>query len=673
MRTQTRKPFSSTCLAGDQPVPLTPNPESLPTAGIIGRPAVDVPEIREITIPIARESVRRTKLDPSLVVTAGPISALAVEPEPRLLVRVRAVIAYDEGTTPPLTIAQARERVAALVENANKDMEGTGVRLVFFPRADIEFREDTKLRRDADLGAGFAKLPTLSEAEGQKLIDAAGQATFLHRNAVAAEKPNRMLWLFSRGNRFEKKTNAKGQFVSWNHIDDRGGSFSGGGNNFVALHEAIISTLQIATGDASRAVHETGHYMNLAHTHREPWHDEGFFVTADQMKTLSFAERFALWKKGVEGELAKKLRAGATAQSAAAFYDSDRGNVLDTPADPGAGIIALANAAAGNGSDAWGPVESVKLSVTGIKGAIELKPLRDNPMSYFLDDGTAALMRFTPGQAKVIRDTLTNQRRPLVAAQLGDTATPDLRVCAVWSPNAKAQRVTWGNSLAGHQAEHNKMRSQGMALAQVQAYTRNGAVQYDGIWNPGTQTQAVALGWLDSDVKADQGKRALLGLRPVRVQGYQHLDHGIRYNVIYEKGSGSSQILLGVTQDVLFDEYEKAKKKGMRMVSLNSHVENGQARYSSVFRTSNIAQSWVSGWTLADIVKRYDDEWKAGFKIREISVVKLSAGHRWTALFEPDPAGQLVFWAHVRERITEVYDEQWAQDSKLRSMCVVSA
>jgi hypothetical protein len=673
------------CVTPDIPITAAAltsiQPQPLPVAGILGRPVFDGPEISVPTIPIAREPIRVTRLDPKQMVPApAPPAPIQVEPAPMLELRVRAVIAYDNGTTPPVTLAEARERVAALVENANKDFQGSGLRLVFFPRADVELRQDTKLRRDVDLSdEAIAKLEsgTVDEADGALIIAAGAAKVQEHRQAVGDEQPGKMMWLFSPGNRFAKKFDDKGKFVKWEHVHNRGGSYSGLVHNYVALNQAFLNTLANAAADASRAVHETGHYLGLPHTHIEPWHDIESMLNANELK-LQAAQRFALWKERIGAELAKNLRAGATLKAARELYDSDRGaNIFDTPADPSAGMIALANEVAGKGNTAYGPINEVTITVPGIKGSLTLSPMRDNAMSYFLDDKTSAVMRLTPDQARQARFNLTgdSRRRRLVAAQLGDTATPDLRVCAVWSPNAQTQRLTWNRALDEHNSEHNAMAAKGMVLAQVQAYTRKGSVRYDGIWNPGTQKQEVSLGLTDAAVNAEQSARIAKGLRPVRVQGYQHLTDGIRYNVIYDAGSGNSQILIGVTQDVLFDEYAKAKKKEMRMVALSSHVNgHGQARYSSIFRTSkNVTQAWVVDRTLDEIVKEYDKQWKAGLKIREISVVKLSSGHRWSALFEPDAANQLVYWAHVRERIGEVYDEMWAIDFKLRGMCVVSA
>jgi hypothetical protein len=601
----------------------------------------------------------------------------AVEPQPQLELRVRAIYAVDDGVEPAWTLEHVRAALSTLVEAANRDLVGTGLRFVSFVRHDVEIRRDTRLRRDVVLPDDVTAALTsgqIGEAQGNAIIQAAAVAVAEHRNAVAAERPNAMLWIFSRGNRFEAVRDASNNFLRWRYVDDRGGSFSGGEGFFVALHEGFLSSLDWARQDASRAAHEVGHYLSLWHTHREPFHDLGHVVPPDVLDDPAPA-RLAAWQRAIAAWLDQQLPQGTSPGQAQATYDVDRGNgVLDTPPDPGAGIMALANEAAGHGPNELGPVATVTLDVPGVTGPVTLTPLRDNPMGYYLRE-TPDAMHFTPGQVNVMRNFLTNShRRPLVAAQLGDTSTPDLRVCAVWSPSAAGQRLTWGWTLEGHAAEHERLRKDGFDLADQQAYTRNGSVFYDGIWDPGTRHQEVIWGWLDEHVHADVAARAARGMLPVSVQGYQHLTHGVRYNAIYEPGSGDARVLLGVTQDELSNAWATWMPKGYRMTCLSSNVDvAGHIRFSTVLRPAGTPQSWVSGWALADIAAEYGRQWEAGCRIRHISVVRIAEGHRWSAVFEPDREGQLVYWAHVRERISEVYDEMWAVDMKLRAMCAVPA
>lgn len=597
-------------------------------------------------------------------------------PEPQVEIRVRSIYPHDEGTTPYWTLQEVQDVTAALVEAANRDLAGTGIRFVCFVRHDVEIRADRALRRDIDVPDGdFNDLisGTIDEIRGQIIIDTAAQAVLMHRNEVAAERPNSMLWLFSSGNAFKAMYDGNGKFLRWEHSDDRGGSFSGGDCDFVALHLQFLTSVAWARADASKAVHECGHYFGLGHTHREPYHDPQTVLA--EVLNAPAAERLSVWRRIASAWLDGALGAPATAVEAERAYDVDYSwGITDTPADPGADILQIANEAAGNGPDALGGIDRISLQVIDVDSPVDLVPLRDNPMSYYLAETTAA-MRFTSDQITRMRSVLLDGgRRPLVAAQLGDTATPDLRICAVWSPNSAAQRLAWGHDLISYRAEHDAMRAAGMVLVGQQAYTNRGSVLFDAVWEPGDRIQEIAWGWLDNDVGADLASRASRGLVPVLVQGYQHLDEGVRYNVVYEPGSDTGRVLLGVRQDELQAEWDRWSPQGYRMSGFSAHVDRqGTAYYSTVFRRTGQRQEWVAGWTLEDVAAEYGRQWNSGMRIRHIAVTKLPNGHRWSAVFEPDAAGQLVYWAHVRERILEIYNETWAIDFKLRAMWVVPA
>jgi hypothetical protein len=609
---------------------------------------------------------------------------LTMDPQPHLELRVRAIYAVDEGVTPSWSLDHIRAAVGAIVEAANRDLEGTGFRLVFFPRHDVEIRNDTSLRRDFVLSDELIALfnsGDVDEEKGIAILDEASKAVANHRNQVANERPNTMLWLFSRGCRFDVVKDASGNFQRWDYVDDREASFSWGDIDFVALHEGFLSSIEGGRQDASRAVHETGHYLGLGHTHRDPCHDFEY-MTGKVPDRLSpdllddpAPDRLAAWKQAVAKWLDEELADGSSPEQAHDKYDADRdGGVKDSPADPGAGIMALANEAAGHGYDEFGPIDSITLDVPNVTGPVTFKPLRDNVMGYYLRE-TPEAMRFTGGQVDVMRNFLINGgRRLLVAAQLGDTATPDLRVCAVWSPKTENQRLTWGWTRDDHLAEHERNRQAGMVMVHQQAYTYKGMVLYDAIWNPGNYHQKILGGWLAQDVYADLPAKAAQGLVPVVVQGYQHLDQGTRYNVIYEPGSGDAKVFLGITQDELDKEYESWKTQGYRMTCLSPHLNSwGGVRYSTVLRPTGKPQSWVAGWTLEDIAEEYGRQWNNNFRLHHISLVRTTYGHRWSAVFEPDNQNQLVYWAHVRERITEVYDEMWGIDFKVRALWVVPA
>ena len=181
-------------------------PDRLPIAGTGGRPELSgegEPAIQLLSI--AKGTVRTVPLDPRLIVPRSVDTVLreipVAEPEPRLELRIRAVYAFDKGSAAPMTIDELRERVSTMVERANLDLAGTGFRFVFFPRHDAELREDSTLRRDVDLSdETIADLESgkINEADGDLLLKSSGTATWQHRNAVAGEQPNKLMWLFSR-------------------------------------------------------------------------------------------------------------------------------------------------------------------------------------------------------------------------------------------------------------------------------------------------------------------------------------------------------------------------------------------------------------------------------------------------------------------------------------------
>ena len=600
------------------------------------------------------------------------------EPEPRMEIRVRAIYAVDEGETPPITEQQGRERVAVMVEEGNRDLVGTGIRLVFFPTADFEFRKKAELRRQfalTDEEIEQFKNSTINEADGDKLRAEAEGRAHEARNKAGAEDPTRMLWLFSRGNNVVKVLDGDGKFTGWEVHDSRSGSFSGIWRRFAMLNAAFLANFPNAHDDASRAIHETGHYLGLPHTHREdpPLHDRDKILTKKE-KEGTPAEQLKAWR----AHAAKWIHGAApnvtTPHKALATYDNDRSaQVFDTPADPGAGIIALANEAAENGDDdALGPVDSISLKVSGVGPAVVMKPQRRNVMGYYLNQSTTDAMHFSGDQIDVMRKILLEdaRRHDLVSAQLGETASPDITICAVWSPSTKSQRFTWNRSGDAHEAEHKKMTEKGFVMVHQQSYTRKGEVRYDGLWNPGTQKQDIAWGWLDTDVQDDQSAKAKAGFRPLRVQGYQHLKEGIRYNVIYQPARGESQVLLGLTKQQLASEWKTAKTK-LNMTCLAAHADkSGNVFYSTVLRPGSKEQDWVANKSIGQIAKEYDTRWQDGWRIRDITVVKTADGPRWSVLFEKENAGQAVWWGHVREWIAEVYSRMWAGDMKLRTFSV---
>ena len=338
------------------------------------------------------------------MIRCAPTFALN-EPQPSMELKIRAIYAYDNHTPPAWSLDHVKACVAAMVAAANRDLVGTGIRLTCLVDSDVELRADRRLRCDYYLSGNEItelRAGTVSEDEGDRIVSAAAASSREHRTNVAAEKPDTLLWLFANGNLVEKTPPDASGTVRWivNDINRKNnGSYSGWDMALVVLHAGnFLSSVEGARADASRAVHEIGHYLGLLHTHREPFHDVDAMVPPTTPPQAP-QTRFDAWRLIVTtwliGQLLPKFPRGASIAQAEAEYDQDRdGDVQDTPADPGPGVLALANEAAG---PAGGPVSTIRLDVPNVVGPVVLAPMQNNPMSYYLAE-TPEPMRFTPDQ-----------------------------------------------------------------------------------------------------------------------------------------------------------------------------------------------------------------------------------------------------------------------------------
>jgi hypothetical protein len=603
-----------------------------------------------------------------------------------LTLRLRIIYTTnDQGQTdgqPAPTKEALLPIFTALVDSMRQDWAGTGINFLFLPNCDFEIRKDSRLNNDFSLPPDVLKtFPASQGTYTQAQIDElkSKYSNTAYRNKVAAERPNTLLWLVCEPNNFTLQLQPKqkpqdADVYKWVYLAHNSGSWSGGDVDFVVLNKYdFAQSAQHSREDASRAAHETGHFLHLWHTHREPQHDEAT-ASADPIPKDP-AARLARWRKGLEAWLDANTPANTSPAQALQVYDSDRGSgVTDTPADPGAGLLGLANLVANGTEDALGPVATVTINPKHVTGPVVFQPDRNNPMSYFLGGKPEVPMQFSAGQIDVMRGALTDgNRRRLVGAQLGDTSEPSVRICAVWSPNTKGQGYSWGLTVDALKAKHAEHTGKQFHLSSQCAYVEQGTVRYDAVWDEGARPQHVIWGWLDTDVLAEVAKQAAQGWRVVQVQAYRHPGTGLRYNVVFEQGGPTQQVLLNKTQAELDQAWQKLMPTGMRLSCLNAAVnEKGQVCYAAVFAPGAQQQRYIAGWALADIAAEYGKEWALNHKLSAISVVWTPDGPRYSAIWNPDSQGQLVMWLHVRERIREVYDEMWCQGFKLRAISTLT-
>jgi hypothetical protein len=160
----------------------------------------------------------------------------------------------------------------------------------------------------------------------------------------------------------------------------------------------------------------------------------------------------------------------------------------------------------------------------------------------------------------------------------------------------------------------------------------------------------------------------------VHVHGYQHLDHGVRYTVLYEPGDDDAHVLLGASQTHLGRTWAAWAPRGYRIASLSSHVDGGGTlRHSAVLRPGGPRQQWVAGRTAAQIADDSRRQWERGWAIRHVTLVHAPDGHRWSAVFEPASGRQLVRWAAGRAHVRAIHAERRADGFALRALWTAPA
>ncbi|MBL8188157.1 MAG: hypothetical protein JNK38_09120 [Acidobacteria bacterium] len=140
-------------------------------------------------------------------IAAQVSDATAVAPQPKLRIRVQAIVCRnDDGKFSNGGLGQSQKELASALTktfaHVNKIYEGTGIELVFYPSADLEIRNDTRLNQDFIVPesdrAKLTKNPPLTVEEINKLIEEKW-TMHEHRTAIAKQYPGKMVLLFAEG------------------------------------------------------------------------------------------------------------------------------------------------------------------------------------------------------------------------------------------------------------------------------------------------------------------------------------------------------------------------------------------------------------------------------------------------------------------------------------------
>ena len=301
---------------------------------------------------------------------------------------------------------------------------------------------------------------------------------------------------------------------------------------------------------------------------------------------------------------------------------------------------------------------------------VSYSPDRSLVMSYF--KGCMNFdQHFSADQTVRMRKHLINGfRRPLVSVQLGDTATPAERVCAVWSPNTQGQAYVTGYSLNNFKKKCEDMNKANFRLTQQQAYTRNGATLYDGVFNPGTVAESKVWGWTVQDFINKDKELTKTQWRLIHLESYLLPNGQVRVNGIWNQNNFATSWVQGFSLNELDKKIKDWKKLGWQPVQINGwQLTGNEARYDAIARPINVDYPYFLGWSEPDFQKLYSDMWGKKYKLSVLNAIRVSDGtFRYNGVFIPDAQTQFVTWNATREQVRQYYDEMWAMGMKLRWM-----
>ncbi|PRY35986.1 hypothetical protein CLV58_113117 [Spirosoma oryzae] len=586
---------------------------------------------------------------------------------PKLRVRLQAIFCRnDDGLLSGARVGQtaqvlgpAMQKIVAAVNEIFVPM--AGIEFVFYPSADLEIVNNTRLNQDFVLPAAVQEqLSKKTPLTAQEMEALANQYTTTpDRNTYAARYPEKMVLLYAEGTTYNFDDAAQ----RWVLSSPSGGGFSWEDLEFVKLSGEIGTTDGEAHGYVHGfQAHEMGHFLHLWHTF-----GGGFYLSNAEFTdpTTTIDQKLALIRKRVTDYI-EDHRTEAPNGDLTLLLDGDRGAVTDTPPDEGTHILQLENMLAGTGN-ACGKDGTITLTLSD-GTPVTYSPDRTLAMSYYKGcfDNT-----YSPQQVERMRKALTSgNRRRIVKTQLGDTAAAGEYVCACWKPNANAQAYVWGMDLNALKAKAAALAKQGLYLTSQQAYTKQGITRYDGIFNPSKNAPYIIWGWAVADFQAENTKQQAAGKGLTHLDSYLLADGQVRINAIWYAGAASANWIQGYAQADFGKQFFDRAKANQRLIHLNSWClpNNGGIRYDAVWVPGNNKQYAFVNLTMQEFQQKYGEMWGSKRKLTIVDAVRSGNEIRYSGIWDPDTNAQYVVWGYTREQVRQMYDEMWQQGMKLQSM-----
>lgn len=155
---------------------------------------------------------------------------------------------------------------------------------------------------------------------------------------------------------------------------------------------------------------------------------------------------------------------------------------------------------------------------------------------------------------------------------------------------------------------------------------------------------------------------ALAGYRPIWRQQVQHGSTSLVASIWRPAARVPWAARHGQTAAQFQATFDSLKAQGYRLSHVDSYLQSGAARYSSVF-TKTTGPAWVvyHGVSAATHQSKFNSLVANGYRPRQISVVKVGSARQYTAMYEKVAVGSFVSLTGIAESSYQtVYNQQIA-------------
>jgi hypothetical protein len=502
--------------------------------------------------------------------------------------RIVAILTANDDGSQAATPSTAA--IAQSVKIANQIYNPHGVNFLFDPATDIYRFNDDLLNRDCK--RRDHKIYTNKDVDPANGPEFDGNVYNDRRNEVARRFPGRIAVFFTAGSRY-KWENEEGRWV----YGPRTYSWSNGSDEFVTMASWAVGNDTLA--------HELGHYLHLHHT---------FAHTPESIEAA-----VELIRNHVDVHNQPK----DTVLNA--LFEGD--GVADTPPDPGPTIF----------KNQCDPAEtSVSIPVKFADGSEQvytLSPDRENIMNYWDKTCRGGVPRITSGQANKVLSALQGGNR-------GHLIDPVVLYFGIWGERDKSQTraLSWG--LDDFAKRFNEELSANRRCVHMQAYDIGGGqIRYDGVWEKGIGTQQTrALSWALDDFAKRFNEELGANRRCVHMQAYDIGGGQIRYDGVWESGGNKNQArALGWALGDFAKRFNEELSANRRCVHMQAYdIGGGQIRYDGVWEQgTGTQQTRALSWALDDFAKRFNEELSANRRCTHMQAYDIGGGQiRYDGVWE---------------------------------------